>query len=60
MSLADWSGLVDTPSGFALGGQLDATRPDAVLGMGERLFGISANPAIIGDLRRALQNEQRA
>jgi hypothetical protein len=50
LSIADWAALVDVPAGLDLRQQLEMARPDAVLGMGERLFAISTNPALIADL----------
>jgi hypothetical protein len=55
LSLADWAGLVNVPGGLDLQEQLEKTRPTAVLGMGDRLFAISPDAALIEDFERSLR-----
>jgi hypothetical protein len=54
LSLADWESLVDIPTGLNLRLQLETVRPEAVLGMGDRLFAISHKSSLIEDCRRTL------
>jgi len=54
LSISDWASLVDVPGGFNLRDQLERARPDAVIGIGERLFSISANPILMRDFREAI------
>jgi hypothetical protein len=56
VSLADWAGLVNVPTGLDLRQQLEKAKPSAVVGMGESLFAISPDAALVADLGQALRN----
>jgi hypothetical protein len=53
LSIADWAVLVNVPTGLNLREQLESARPYAVLGMGERLFGISSDRTLIEEFEQA-------
>jgi hypothetical protein len=55
LSLADWAGLVNVPTGLDLRQQLEKAKPAAVVGMGDRLFAISSDAALLADFGQALK-----